>query len=80
MHTLADAGGGGVSAHLGGLDVPSDRVPLLGAMWSGAIAGGGECTRWRIGRAIAIGAMWSGAMVRCHGCHLIGRRCHCWMQ
>ena len=26
-----------VSAHVSGLDVPSDRVPLLGAMWSGAM-------------------------------------------
>ena len=31
--------GKGVNAHVGGLDVPSDRVPLLGATWSGAISG-----------------------------------------
>ena len=32
-----------MSAHLGGLDVPSDRVPLLGAMWSGAMV---RCHCW----------------------------------
>ena len=43
MPLLGAIAGGGVSAHVGGLDVPSDRVPLLGAMvrchcWGGTLA------------------------------------------
>ena len=71
---------GGVSAHLGGLDVPSDRVPLLGAMWSGAIAGGVSAHVHVVrchGQVPCRKVPWSGAIA---GCHLIGRRCHCWMQ
>ena len=58
--------GGGVTAHLCGLDVPSDKVPLLGAMWSGAM----------------VRCHCLGAIARCHGrgaiagCHCEG---HGWM-
>ena len=52
MHTLADwTWGGGLSAHVGGLDVPSDRVPLLGAMVRCRWLRGGVVS-WRSGRAI----------------------------
>ena len=48
---LQDAIGGGWLGHTltgrGAIALYHGQVPLLGA-----IAGGGECTRWRIGRAI----------------------------
>ena len=64
---------GGVIAHVGGLDVPPDRVPLLGAMarlW----AEGGHDTLLRVVFAHVGGLdTWCrcwvpllGAMVRCH--------------
>ena len=40
---------GGVNAHVGGLDVPSDSVPLLAIAGCHCLGGGGrECTRWRM--------------------------------
>ena len=63
-----------VTAHLCGLDVPSDRVPLLGAMWSGAMVrchcwvpllGRGACTRCGFD-APSDRVPLLGAMVRCH--------------
>ena len=70
--------------------MPSDRVPLLGAMWSGAMV---RCHRWMplLGAIVGCGRVsFLDAMVRCHcwvpcgrvplvgaiaGCHLI--ECHC---
>ena len=37
-----------MTAHLCGLDMPSDRVPLLGAMWPGAMV---RCHCWGAVRA-----------------------------
>ena len=84
---------GGVTAHLCGLDVPSDRVPLLGAMWSGAMV---RCHCWvplgvsaHVGRLDVPCAMvrwhcWGGVIARWRsergaiaGCHVV--RFHCWV-
>ena len=60
---------GGVIAHVGGLDVPPDRVPLLGAMarlW----AEGGHDTLLRVVFAHVGGldvVPLLGAIARCHG-------------
>ena len=52
---------GGLSAHVGGLDVPSDRVPLLAGV--SAHVGGVDVPSDRVP---LLGTMWSGAIASCH--------------
>ena len=54
-----------MTAHLGGLEVPSDRVPLLGAMWSAAMWSGAmvRCQCW----APLLGAMRGGVSAHVGG-------------